>query len=645
MALDRSRLLKMSCEQLDQLFANSPAGSLPDGESRDSVIACTWFRKVFAWLVHCLFWQGHVFDAKNGAVINRITPFSFRAVKGVLKPGKSLFDQKDCIAIDYTTTSFIARPIRDEIRQVAPGLYLGRVYVWNKTVGYFVATFQYEPEPMFWRRALTVTSLLLLIVLLLAVRRFTSNVPVTYADPVENFKYGSTGGEMGSGLPYSMWVLLPQLFPRYLPGKDFESLGFIYEKDANGKRKDLPVGVSRRKYQGVDRVFLNCAVCHVGTVRDTPQSQPRIVVGMGANTIDLAGFQRFLTACVKDENFNADRIVPEIARAGTEDWLNRQLLGFLALNQMRQRLLLLDQRFSFLTNEPAFGPGRFDTFNPPKVLLNFRMDNLPSEERVGVCDFPSIWYQRQRKGMWLHWDGNNDRVEERNRSASFGTGATPPTLDRKNVKRIEDWLLDAKPLAYPHPIDKGLATSGAPIYAQYCASCHGKSGTDFTGEYVGKVTHIDKIKTDRWRLDSYSQDLCANQNLLYAGYGDERFSHFRKTFGYANAPLDGVWLRAPYLHNGSVPTLRDLLEPAANRPKEFYRGYDVFDQKRVGFISNVPKENDRQFFLYRTAYSEGEPDAGKPIPGNGNFGHEGRAYGTELTAQEKDALVEYLKTF
>src|ERR1051325_6491969 len=175
MVLDRSRLRKMSCEQLDRLFANSPAGPLPEGESRDSFIACTWFRKLFAWLIHCLFWQGHVFDAKNGTVINRITPFSIRAVKGLLKPGKSLFDQKDCITIDYTTTSLIARPVRDEIRLVAPGLYLGRVYVRNKSVGYFAATFQYEPEPTFWRRTFATASLLVLVLLLLAARRFTSN--------------------------------------------------------------------------------------------------------------------------------------------------------------------------------------------------------------------------------------------------------------------------------------------------------------------------------------------------------------------------------------------------------------------------------------------------------------------------------------
>ena len=66
------------------------------------------------------------------------------------------------------------------------------------------------------------------------------------------------------------------------------------------------------------------------------------------------------------------------------------------------------------------------------------------------------------------------------------------------------------------------------------------------------------------------------------------FSHFKKTNGYAAAPLDGVWLRAPYLHNGSVPTLRDLLNAPAERPTSFYRGYDVYDYINGGFIHQDP---------------------------------------------------------
>jgi hypothetical protein len=105
-------------------------------------------------------------------------------------------------------------------------------------------------------------------------------------------------------------------------------------------------------------------------------------------------------------------------------------------------------------------------------------------------------------------------------------------------------------------------------------------------------------------------------------------------------PLDGLWLRAPYLHNGSVPTLRDLLEPSAKRPVRFFRGYDVFDPVKVGFRGDVGEENGRKYFRFDTRL----PD-GKLIPGNGNYGHDGPRYGTLLPAADKDAIVEYLKTF
>ena len=84
-----------------------------------------------------------------------------------------------------------------------------------------------------------------------------------------------------------------------------------------------------------------------------------------------------------------------------------------------------------------------------------------------------------------------------------------------------------------------------------------------------------------------------------------------------------------------MPTLRDLLDPVKKRPKEFHRGYDVYDPVKVGFVSNnVPTEGNRTYFKFDTEK-----------PGNSNSGHEGKDYGTELGDADKDALVEYLKTF
>ena len=458
--------------------------------------------------------------------------------------------------------------------------------------------------------------------------RFTSDAPEDHADPVAHFKYGSTGGERESGIPYEIWNALPTLCSDKLPG-GWASVGLLKDEG-----RDLPIGVSRRRVQGVDRVFLNCAACHTGTVRDRPHSQPRIVVGMPANQFDIRRFTRFLFECASDEGFTPDRVLEAIDRTGPRpDPLNRLLYRHLAVRLLKERLLFLKGALAFVAQEPEWGPGRVNTFSMAKALLGFPMDSLPAEERLGASDFPSLWNQRPRQGMQLHWDGNNVDVTERNKSAAFGTGTTPPTLDMERIRRTEEWLWDAKPPAYPYEIDPELQARGAPLYRKYCADCHGASGRDFDGARVGTVVPIAEIGTDRRRLDSYTFDLAVNQNRLYAGY-PWRFKSFRKTHGYANAPLDGLWLRAPYLHNGSVPTLRDLLEPEEERLAVFHRGDDVYDRVRVGFRSTVAEEDGRRYFRFDTS-----------VDGNSNRGHSGPAYGTSLTPGEKDALVEHLKTF
>jgi hypothetical protein len=461
---------------------------------------------------------------------------------------------------------------------------------------------------------LIIVIIMLLIVGVVLYSAFNPDRPVDYADIQEHFKYGSIGSEPINGIPYWIFVVLPEMFPEKLPGPGYASLGFIQEVG-----KDLPIGFSKRRVI-FDRVGLNCAVCHTGTVRDTPQSQPKIITGMPANRLELENYIRFLTACAMDSRFTVDNVMRAIERrhrlGPIESFIYRT-----AIPLTREALIEQGNRLSFINSRPEWGPGRVDTFNPYKALqFHWSMENDAS---IGTADYPAIWNQRQREGMQLHWDGNNTSVKERNKSAALGAGVTPSTIDLNRLSRIEEWLLDFKAPAYPYPVDQTLAAKGETIYQQSCAACHA-----FNGAQVGHVTPINEIGTDSHRLDSYTNVLASNQNLVYAGY-PWRFSHFRKTNGYANMPLDGLWLRAPFLHNGSVPTLRDLLEPPDKRPKEFYRGYDVYDQKNIGFISNVPTEGAHQFFRYDTT-----------LPGNGNGGH---LYGTDLSADDKEALIEYMK--
>lgn len=483
-----------------------------------------------------------------------------------------------------------------------------------------------------WYRIVTFSVLaVVLFSLVLLAQRFLTDEAVTYEDPVEHFKYGSTGGERNLGFPYWVWRILPELCSDYLPGDGFASVGMIYEGD-----RDLPVGMSKRRHMGIDRVFLNCAVCHTSTLRTSIDAEPKLVVGMGANRLDLMAFQKFMHNCVSDRRFTPAQIVPRIEAAGAElDIIDKRIVYPLAVYLMRDGVAGLLGRLRFIHIQPDWGPGRVDTFNSAKALFNYPIERLRTDELLGTADFPTIWNQARKQGMNLHWDGNNDRVEERNLNASFGTGATPRLIDHAAVARIQAWNADAQP---PHfgdhfPIDTALAARGKPIYEAYCARCHGASGTDFSGADVGKVVPLEEIGTDPYRLRSFTPQLALNLGTPYAGT-DYRFRSFKKTFGYANAPMDGLWLRAPYLHNGAVPTMWDLLQPSSKRPTRYWRGNDRYDPHKLGFVDDVEHENGQTFFLFDTT-----------VPGNSMRGHEGKAYGTELGDAQKWALIEFLKTF
>lgn len=125
--------LEMSRAELDDIFRAVPAGTPPQGEMEGTVIITgTRFSYLLAVLVRALVWQGKVFDMSappyNGVLVNKITPFSAFLVAAKVYRGDSWLDGKEAIIIDYSKTSFIASKIRDEIREVEPGLFLGKVW-------------------------------------------------------------------------------------------------------------------------------------------------------------------------------------------------------------------------------------------------------------------------------------------------------------------------------------------------------------------------------------------------------------------------------------------------------------------------------------------------------------------------------------
>jgi hypothetical protein len=167
--------------------------------------------------------------------------------------------------------------------------------------------------------------------------------PVAYDDITDHFKYGSIGSEPGVSLmrpvggvlpPLSVFTALPSICPEKLPG-GYASLGFIFEKGHT-----LPVGVSQRRRIGIDHVGLNCAVCHTGTVRDAPDAEPRIVLGMPAHQLDLQRFVEFVLECSLDNRVTAEAVRGRLAQNHVSIGLfERALLRFGLIDRLKLQTL------------------------------------------------------------------------------------------------------------------------------------------------------------------------------------------------------------------------------------------------------------------------------------------------------------------
>ncbi|HWP90425.1 MAG TPA: hypothetical protein VNM70_21270 [Burkholderiales bacterium] len=143
MEYNAEKLMTMTQEALDDLFKASPAGEIPNGPAKGTAIIApgTAYTANVAEMISHFGWQGKVFDAQKGVLKNRILAFGLEAIVAKVYKGKSWLDDKECIVLDYSETSLIAQWVRDEIRQIGPGFYLGKVYFGKKRLNDFCLQF------------------------------------------------------------------------------------------------------------------------------------------------------------------------------------------------------------------------------------------------------------------------------------------------------------------------------------------------------------------------------------------------------------------------------------------------------------------------------------------------------------------------
>jgi len=442
-------------------------------------------------------------------------------------------------------------------------------------------------------------------------RRFKRSEPVVYADPIERFKYGSIGTE-GFFLPIRIFDVLPDICPDKFPG-GYAALGWLYEPG-----KPLPIGLSQRD-MGVMRFGFNCAACHSGSYRESKDSKTEHVLGAPPIKLDLEKFLRLSIDCVLDPRFTVDTTMTKMEAHEPLSFTDSLVFRYLVLPKVMENTVATKELLNFFDRRPDYGPGRFDALNFIRLDLGFHPDK---DGLIGTTDYPSIWDQESRKTHFAQWDAATNSIPERNRLAAIiAAGNDLEAIDEDELRWLDKWLLTMPVPAYPFTVDEALAKKGQPLFEQHCANCHAPEG-----KRTGLPTPLAEIGTDPNRTNSLTPEVGAAINTMHA----TRWSikSFRKTGGYANVLLDAVWMRAPYLHNGSVPTLRELLNAPEKRAKVYYRGYDVFDQKNYGFVASGP-DAEKAGWKYDTS-----------VAGNSNAGHN---YASDLSDDEKDALIEYVK--
>src|ERR1043165_8005457 len=388
--------------------------------------------------------------------------------------------------------------------------------------------------------------------------------------PDMRFKYGSIGAEYDAGIPYWIFFVLPRMFPEKLPGPGgYAALGVAWEQG-----QELPIGFTKKTI-GFPRVANNCASCHTASYRKSPNDNPVFVPTGPNHTLNLEAFFRFAVDCAEDPRFNPDEIMSQIALVYDLRFLDKLIYRYILIPITKKRLLEREKQFQWVYHKefPLWGRGRDDAMNLTKYfLLKWPMDNS-----IGPTDMPSVWnlkkYQPE-KGMLMNLAGDSHDARSVIIDSALGLLSAEPKNRAEFLKQI-DWLVgylsEIQAPKYPFPINQELADSGKAVFAANCARCH---ASDRTGTRVP----VEEVGTDSERLKTWSKKAAIESNKVVRNFGIERRGLVEnEPSGYIAAFLDGVWLRAPYLHNGSVPSIRDLLKPVAERPKLFYRGYDVYD--------------------------------------------------------------------
>lgn len=269
-------------------------------------------------------------------------------------------------------------------------------------------------------------------------------------------------------------------------------------------------------------------------------------------------------------------------------------------------------------------------YRNPVDLLHQKKANFKPISYTLASDIPPLWNITKKNALYYNGMGRGSMTKLLMQASLLGIPDT--TTARKVHENFDDilaWLKSITPPPYPREIEKDKLIAGQTLFEKHCSSCHGTYGSK--NKYPNKLVALHIVKTDPLYARYFSQN-----SHLVEWYNKSWFANstpkstLQAEDGYVAPPLDGIWASAPYLHNGSVPTLEDLLN-SSQRPIKWQRSTSsyAYDYQKVGWKYTITSKNkgDR---IYNTT-----------LPGYGNAGH---TFGDKLSPEERSNLIEYLKS-